>query len=554
MLTQHLVGAAEVFYLTHYPDKAQRVLRAAEKCAPSAALQAHIAALRRGAPDTNDTLALPAETYLRIFAQLDLDSLHSAAAVCRQWRGWICAHSALWHSIAVGRPAPSSVPPKVRLQRQSALLGLYVRRAKRHLQRVTLAAPLADADTALRLLHDAPLKELTVHCAYEKAGAWIAFGLACPALASLAVHAGGAQTHPWLGRPLDMRGAQCALTRLALHGTPPLASDAATLRVCAHLTHLAYSAPACAAPLRTVRERSAAAVQTIVHAAQSTLEELCLDGDAIWAIDAFADAPQLPQAGIARFPRLHTLQAPLKCMVLHSLPEVALGSLMPQLSSLALQVSLPRTPGGTSAALLQFACATRASLKHVALRITRDSATWLVECLLRVWVHLESVSVTWDEAVHTDSALLESAEETLQRPLTGALLVQLLTPGALHGREHVLCPALHTLTVGSEATLRGRELAELVGMRTLLAQKCSVRAARHALFAQKSLVGEPDLDTAPARKLDTLDVRGCRELQPDTLPFLRQHCTVHWSAHEAERARHATRAPRTARDRLASYR
>ncbi|KAI3624348.1 hypothetical protein CBS14141_002776 [Malassezia furfur] len=281
---------------------------------------------------------------------------------------------------------------------------------------------------------------------------------------------------------------------------------------------------------------------------QHTLRTLALDGDAVWAIDAFLDAPRVPQAGIARFPALHTLHAPLKCMVLHGLPDVALSTLLPQLHTLTLQVSLPRTPGGTSAALLQFATAVGATVRCVRLRITRDSSAWLVAALLRAWPHVDALEVVWDETVAADTPPLATAHDALQRPLTGALLAQLLTPGALDDR--VLCPALTRLTLGGDATLRGRELAELVVVRKMLAARCSVGAARDAV-RQRRAAAPPDLDAPAAAALHTLDVAACRELQPEAVAYVRQHCDVVWCAAAAERARHAAaRAPRTFGERM----
>ncbi|WFC96037.1 hypothetical protein MBRA1_002693 [Malassezia brasiliensis] len=553
-LTQSLLGAARVFLQLRMREKAVRVLRAAAQCAPDDVLRRRIAHLQRDAahgapPAASGAARLPAEVLLGIARHLDTASLGALASVCRTWRRWVCAHAPLWHTVHVGRLGAASGPSKARAQRQAALLRVYMRRGKHHVRDMTLVPPLADADAAAVLRAAPPLTALTVHCAPAHAGAWVAHALRIPTLQHLAVHAPGGAQHAWLARPLCMDGAQCApLRSLALHGTPPLQADAATLRVCSALEALAYSAPACAAPLRQVRERWAPAAQCIVHGAQGTLHTLALDGDAVWAIDAFLDAPRVPQAGIARFPALHTLHAPLKCMVLHGLPDVALSTLLPQLHTLTLQVSLPRTPGGTSAALLQFATAVGATVRRVRLRITRDSSAWLVAALLRAWPHVAALEVVWDETAAAEAPALSTAHDTLQRPLTGAVLVQLLTPGVLD--ERVLCPALTHLTIGADATLRGRELAELVVVRKMLAARCSVAAARAAV-RQRRAAADPDLEAPAAAALVALDVEACRELQPEAVAYVRQHCDVVWCAAAAERARHAAaRAPRTLGERM----
>lgn len=537
-----LVHAAHVFLQLAYRDKALRVLRAAERCAPAPAVAARLAALRHAAeapasapPPPSGAPRLPPETLVQILGYLDFASLCAAAGVCRAWRQCACAHSALWHTLVVGRASGSAAPAKVRLQRQRALLALYLRRGARQVRDVTLVPPLADTSAVRDVLQPAALTTLTVHCQHAHAAAWVAWAVQIPTLAALAVHAHGAETHAWLAPPLDVGAARCTLRRLALHGTPPLADDDATRRVCARLERLAYSAPAGVAALRPLRAQWAPAVQRLVRHAQHTLTELVLDGDAVWAIDAFA-AP----GAAACLPALHTLHAPLKCL--------GAAAALPALTTLGVQVSPPHAPDGTRAALLRFAASVARSVRHGHLRITRDSPTGLVAALLRLWTPLETLTVTWDDAVHAEAPALARAHE-LQRPLTAALLVRLLTPGALV--DDVLCPALHTLALGADATLRGRELCELVGMRVLLAQRCSVAAARDALAQRRLAARAPDVDAPLAARIHTLDVAACRELAPEAVAFLRPHCDVRWSADAAERARHAARAPRSARDRLA---
>lgn len=538
---QHLVHAAEVFLLIGYHEKAQRVFRAAEKHATSEDVRQSIARLRRRIPSTSATahdtpapFALPAEIVLRVFGYLDLATLHAVTSVCRAWRQWAIRHGPLWHTIVV-RSSSAAVPDKVRVQRQTALLRMYLHRAGPFLRHLALSSPLTDTPGVHGVLHGTSLTELQIGCHADHAAAWVHTGTQCPSLVSLSIRTHGATAHPWLAPPLALDEAVCPpLKRLALHGTPPLGRDEGTLRLCRNLVYFAYSAPPSPADLRRIREAHAETVSVLAQHAHATLEALELDGIAIWAMDMFAFV-SLPAVS---FPVLRTLQAPLKSI----LPRAWRGAkdVLPQLTSLSMQVSLPRTPGATSASLLRFAFATRATLRHATLRITRDSATWIVECLLRIWHHLESLSVVWDEAVHTDAPALERVEEQMQRPLTGALLVALLTPGAL-GRDRVLCPALHTLAIGTDTTLRGRELAEMVAMRILLAQRCTVATARAAL-AQKKLVAEPEVEHALAVPWTHLDLRGCMELQPEPLVFLRAHAHVQWSAHEVERARHAQRA------------
>ncbi|WFD00067.1 hypothetical protein MYAM1_002813 [Malassezia yamatoensis] len=569
-----LVRAANVFLQLGYNEKALRVLRSAERCASSHALQVVIEQVKFNArqPDVGNSAwctdsaltRFPVETMLRVFAYLDLPSLHAAIGVCQKWRKWGCAHGPLWHTIRIGRDTPSHSHDrgrdtlshshdKERVKRQLALLSLYLRRGKQYVRHVTLGTPVADSEACRRHMKSVSLHSLSVTCYYTYAQTWVDVAIKMSTLCALTINTTGAKTHPWLAPPLRLDHCQCRpLKLLALHGTPPLHIDPPTLRLCVRLEHFSYSAPTCAAALREVRRRCAVPIQTIVHAAQDTLQELLLDGDAIWGVDTFLETPSIPQFGQARFPHLHRLQAPLKCMVLHALPDVALSTLMPNLHTLSLQVSLPRTPGGTSAALLQFASAVGPTTRHATLRITRDSSTWLVKALLQVWTQLTSLKIVWDDPVSMETPMLESVHDTMQRPLTGALLVRILTPGAFDPHDTILCPALESLQFGNEASIRGREIAELVAIRVMLAQCCSVATARDAL-QRKKLASEPDLQWPLATRFTTLDLSGCRELQPDLLPFLKQHCHVVWSAELAEQARHALRPSVSARDRLSTH-
>ncbi|WFD44436.1 hypothetical protein MPSI1_003104 [Malassezia psittaci] len=468
---------------------------------------------------------------LRVFAYLDPTSLHAA----------------------VGRDTPSNLHAKQRVQRQLAMLSLYLRRGKQYVRHVTLGTPVADSESCRRHLKGLSLSSLDITCYYTYAQTWVDLAIDISTLCALTINTTGAKTHPWLAPPLRLDNSKCRpLKSLALHGTPPLHINPPTLRLCVRLEHFSYSAPTCAAALREVRRRCAVPIQTIVHAAQDTLRELVLDGDAIWGVDTFLETPSIPQSGQARFPHLHRLQAPLKCMVLHALPDVALSILMPNLHTLSLQVSLPRTPGGTSAALLQFASAVGPTIRDATLRITRDSSTWLVKALLKIWTQLTSLTIVWDDPVSMETPMLESVHETMQRPLTGALLARILTPGTFDPSDTILCPALECLRFGNESSIRGREVAELVALRVMLARCCSVATARDALKSKK-LACEPDLQTPLATRLTTLDLTGCREFQPDLLPFLKQHCHVIWSAELAEQARYALRPSVSARDRLSHH-
>ncbi|WFD08307.1 hypothetical protein MVES1_003679 [Malassezia vespertilionis] len=543
---EHLYLGAKVFVRTGYCDKALRLLRTAAKHAPSEALRARIEKLVHAVHSKSQSrkalpapvwARLPHETILAIFSFLDTPMLLRCIGVCRKWRSLAMQSAPLWHTVAI--PSVQSGEKKERVHRQYTLLAFFMQRARAHLSCVTIGRPLADTESVQKMLCRADtLVSLSVECAADKAGAWAAFALTFPRLTTLSIQAAPAHIHPWMQRPLDTTNMHCGpLKSLCLYNTPPLAADVATLRLCAKLARLTYGASEHAGSLRTVRELTIPALQALVHAAQDTLVTLELDSDAIWGADAFAHTPRIAQAQPPHFPVLRSLQAPLKCMVLHTLPDVAVGVLVPALATLHLQVSIPRAAGGTAESILAFAQATCDSVRHLTLRITSDSATWLVASLLHAWRHLESVHIVYDEPVSIDEPMLEREETTLDRPLTAALLVRLLTPRAFCRLPPLLCPALRTLGCVNDGTLRGRELLECVGIRALLAKGCSLETARRAVLEHRTLDAVPDgQGTAHAAALEQLELEMGTPIHPEFVARLQQHLPrLLWKQTRSER-------------------
>ncbi|WFD29978.1 hypothetical protein MSPP1_000992 [Malassezia sp. CBS 17886] len=541
-------------------------------------------------PASTPTLNLPPECMLRIFAALDFATRVRCTKVCHAWRTCIFAHAQLWREVSVGAPgnraggdavqdragrdalcagsaAQTPLPLATRLAHQTSLFHAFLSHARHQLSTLALGPPLANSDgSRAALAHAAALTTVSVSCAAEQAARWVAWAVQRPNLHALCVDATGDRlpTHPWLSPPVALPTVQCApLHTLRLRGTPPLAADGATLHLCARLSALECVAGAAPGSLRAVRERCAAPLQRIIHAAHDTLETLLLDGDAVWLTDLFAGLPATPTR---KFSCLAHLRAPLKALVGTAVPRAALfHTLAPRLDALEIQLAPTRAPGRTHDSLLDFARATSMSLRHLTLRVTSESATWLGLALLQIWSHIVSLELRHDEVVHTEFPPLETLATMLQQPLTGARLVRLLMQrdavvcaglsaadrprgdtgvgvgsvalphadvgaASLSG-DPILCPRLCTLRFPHDSSLRGRELLELV-----LERHAGAPSRTHDPSAQPVEAGVGR--TPFCSPLTHLDIDGCVELSPNAVPVLQRYVEhVHWLPFSVHRAR-----------------
>lgn len=600
-----LVRAARIFLATGYADKAERVLQAAERHSIAPEDQENVANVRtavaaaateagksasdtpmpssepsagpsaeRGSPPPHSRA--PREVMLRVFAWLDLASLHSCAQVCRAWRACVTSSPQLWHTIAVPEAPPTpSRPLRRSVQQQAALLDLLCRRAGAHLRRVELAAPLSETEVGFRMLERAAraLTALTVQCTPEQAARWTAWSAhVCESLEHLRIDAvreprtpRGAATHPWLAPPVRLPE-DAPLRTLALRGTPPLAADARTLVACAALTHLVVDAgTGGGAALRAVQERCSGELAAVVYAARGTLEELQLDGDAVWRTDFFGrlgaeghvaaafaagDAPP-GDAPPGAFPRLRRLSAPLKSVLHTPAPVPVLAERFPALEALEVQLAPSRAPGRSPDTLLALAAATADSVRELCIRAVVDTPVGLVAELLRAWRGVRTLTLRIDEAAADDAPAWGDVQAHPDRPLTAPRLARLLTPQA--EEQAVLCPELERLRFVADGSLRGRELAELVAVRRLLSEGRSVtqawaqvrRPPRGGTPSQPAtpVHSEEDGSATPAPTarccaLEQLDVDECLELDPQVIPYLQRHVPhLTWHAQSAARER-----------------
>lgn len=515
-----LVRAARILVDAQHYEKAKRVLDAAEHRAPSASDKALILTLRAKLAHPSPAASLPVEVLVHVLGHLPPSSLPTCMLVCRAWHAIMIQHRPLWHTVAVRAPVASEAHA-ARAQYEAA--ARYLRRGLRHVRNVCLRSPLTDHRRVWSLVAPLRLTTLDITCDSAQAPDWFAWACAHATLESLTLRATtpkGLTNHPWLAPPLTVRRADARFAHLALHGTPPLAADALTLAVCTQLQSLVYDAGDSLHALQNVQARCAPVLQTLWLHAQHTLTTVELRGAAWWV-----GAGPLPLPPHASLRSLQRLCAPLSCLGAHAELPVALS---------AWETTLPAEPAlADRAVALAAQCAP--TLHTCTLHVSHAASTPLAERLLAASTALTSLYVVVDEAV-APGPLVETYAAAQQCTLTPATVLRLLTPGCWTPR--VLCPKLHTLGLVHDTTVRGRELMDMVGIRSLMAQGHTCAAA-WATHTGRSAPHAPSFDVEQAcEPLVSLDIDTCLELAAPAVSFVQAHVKeVHWSLMSVARAR-----------------
>lgn len=555
---RHLALAATLLARLGLDDKAARLREAADACrtklrAPTPGVTHASAPL--SAADTPGTPAvhrLPAELLVAIVAHLSPASRHACACVCKWWHACLGGHAPLWDEV---RLKASSAPASDRaaLQAQRGALRRYLARGRTHVRRVHLTPPLTNSVRPWAYLDVAQLTSLTLACDAACAAPWLAYAARLPSLTALTVEAPkDTSPHPWSRARLRLTDVRAPLRRLVLRHVPCLAwDDASTAALGAHLQVLVLDAgPAWLRPA-DVLAQCAPGLDVLLQRRADALEHLEVSGTAVWAT-----AWPLAQ-GASVWPQLHTLCAPWS--LLGAAPR------LPRLTDWTTP-ALPK--GRTLAEHAAFVSGAAPSVVTWTLRLTGDAHVAALEAVAPALLQVHTVHVDVVEAA-PDATAPPTLAAARHAPLTAAVLVRLLTPGALHGA--VWWPHLHTLRIHNDTSVRGRELYELAAVRAWLSRGhtpgdawAALRAARQAAAPRAAQAGgalrrgagagvsapaptaplapravpAPPSSAAPACvALQRLDVDTCIELAPDVVPRLQRLVhEVHWSATSVARA------------------
>lgn len=534
-----LTRAAHIFTVLNMPEKAVRVLDAALHRAPTDSQAQHIHSLRIALQPRESALhRLPVELMVHVFGYLSFASLFPCMQVCRAWRRWITRHSPLWHTIHVkAASGPPSADPVV-LRAQSDTLKTFVSRSTRHLSHLSLTPPLTNMDRPWRILPYLRLTSLYIECDYTRAAAWFAWAMQLPKLHQLTIQCTASKftsPHPWLGSPMPVPTATPPLTHLSLFQTPPLREEHASL--CSHLHSFVYDAGPSMQALQDVRERAMPIITSIVRACEPTLQCLDLGGGALRSLPTVPNLSSQPM-----FPYLEILKAPW---------TLVWPLLTPHLRVWECQLA---GAGTTTYALMELVHATRTTLEEWNIRLTSDTRTQIVDDVLAQCTNLHTLRIYVDEATVDPPGLLTPAA-AMASVCTPALLLQLLTPGALH--HQVRCPKLQRIEIHNDTSVRGRELMEMVGIRTLLSRGYTWETAWKTLKATSQAgTNAPVSETSSepiCTSLSMLDIDTCIALSADVIPFVQRHVPqVMWSPTSVRRAQMAARRyqePRTFRAR-----
>lgn len=493
-----LIRAAEAMIIAGYPDKARRVVQAAEQRITNVDESYMLECLQRRmhAPEPA-AMRCPTELLVRIFSYLDAPTLESSMLVCKTWHQRITNAPQLWQDSHICTPSGDT---RRKIQLQTARLSLILDRTRSRIRRLALAPPLSNMLVARTLLAPctAHLASLHITCLPENAGAWIKWATASN-ISALSVESTESRRgiHAWLLPAVKLKSD--VLRYLRLVGTPPLDTDTDTLATVSRLHTLVYATGPSYGGARAARSRHANALVQIIRASAPSLRELELDGEAIWALDFFPQgARNVP------FPQLTRLKAPFR-----SVTPSATGTqcLFPALQELETQISPSRAPGMSPTALLSLARSMR-GLHTLRIRGLADTPTWLADSLLRIWKDVNTLAFCADEEVYSAAVVHETRGTFRARPLCTTTLVRLLLPTARpDGSVDALLPRLESLAFGPDVLLRGAELIELV--------------------RERSKVEVP---------ISRVDVDLCLSLDFAALPILSQYTAVRWDGNSQARA------------------